>query len=326
MSMEKQKDYTLQKSRSYRSVLAAGFHLYTENFRRLFKASWLMALGFAVVCGALGTVAAIKIPEMTVAAIRQINTLQGIYIEGLLSYGVVLAALIGLVLLAIVTLALASATLLNKLKEHKMEGSISMPARWLAISTRLMGRTLKGVGLTLLLMLIPLAAVIAMIIAADLISQQFIARHIITITSTFAVVTIIALLLELPLAYVLMKYIMEAPCSYWKTLRKHYSNGMHHWSTLFLAFFVSILLVTLAALVVMMPAHILNLANQIAQMGLLMGDPLGMPTYMTLLTFVTFMLCCFIGFYVSQVTLMHNYYLYGSIEAKEKEKMKIIYP
>ena len=45
-----------------------------------------------------------------------------------------------------------------------------------------------------------------------------------------------------------------------------------------------------------------------------------MPSYMTWLTFITFLLCCFIQFYISQVTLVHNYYIYGSIEAREQER------
>ena len=112
---------------------------------------------------------------------------------------------------------------------------------------------------------------------------------------------------------------MEAPCSYWRTLSNSFSRGMRHWGSLFVVFFVSILLVQIVAVIIMLPAHILTLANQQAQMGLLIGDPLGMPSYMTYMTFATFMLCCFIEFYVSQVMLVHNYYIYGAIESKEQE-------
>ena len=51
-----------------------------------------------------------------------------------------------------------------------------------------------------------------------------------------------------------------------------------------------------------------------------MGDALGMPSYIVSLTFGTTALCSFIQFYVSQVTLVHNYYVYGSIETREKER------
>lgn len=41
---------------------------------------------------------------------------------------------------------------------------------------------------------------------------------------------------------------------------------------------------------------------------------------MTALTFVTFTFCCFIEFYIGQVVMVQNYYVYGSIEAKEQER------
>ena len=120
--------------------------------------------------------------------------------------------------------------------------------------------------------------------------------------------------------YVLMKYVMEAPCKYWKTLSANLGCGMRHWGSLFLVFFLSMLLVQLIGLVIMLPSHILSYANQQAHLGLLIGDPLGMPSYMSTLTFTTFTLCSFIEFYVSQVMLVHNYYIYGSIDTKEQER------
>ena len=118
----------------------------------------------------------------------------------------------------------------------------------------------------------------------------------------------------------LMKYIMEAPCGYWRTLAGNYPSAMRHWGLLFLVFFVSLLLVFLVGLVVMLPSHILSFANQQAYQGVLIGDPLGMPSYMTALTFVTVTFCSFIQFYVSQVTMVHNYYVYGSIETREQKR------
>ena len=152
------------KPRSYRSVLKAGFLLYTENFRRLFKASWIMALLYALCCGALGTLSAIKIPELIVAVIEQVTNYQGIIIEPLLPYCYNMLTIVGLSLLALVILALASATLLNKLKEHKDTGAIIPPASWLKVSPRLMLRTLKGAFLTLLIIVLPLLLIAGAIV------------------------------------------------------------------------------------------------------------------------------------------------------------------
>ena len=69
----------------------------------------------------------------------------------------------------------------------------------------------------------------------------------------------------------------------------------------------------------MLPAHILFLANYRAQMGVLIGDPLGMPSYMLPMTFITFVLCSFLYFYICLPMLFNGYFAYGTIEAKELE-------
>ena len=60
--MDQQDKIIVQKVRSYRGILSAGMRLYISAFRRFFKASWLMALIYALVNAALGTLTAIKIP------------------------------------------------------------------------------------------------------------------------------------------------------------------------------------------------------------------------------------------------------------------------
>lgn len=321
--MEKQDDLTLMKPRSYRRVLATGFRLYTENFRRFFKASWQMVLLYAVSCGALGTLSAIKIPEITTMMMQQMMFTQTLSWELIQQYLLTAVELLALTLLAIATMSLASATLLNKLSEHKETGSISTPAHWLTATPRLMGRTMKGVFLTLLVLFIPMAFFFALLALADYLSPQFTIRHITTVLITFGISTLIVALLALPLTTVLMKYIMEATSGYWRTLGQCYGRGLRHWGLLFLVYFISLLMVELASLLVMMPAHILNFANQQAHTGLLIGDPLGMPSYMLPLTFFTFMFCSWIDFYILQVTLVHNYYLYGSIETEETERKEL---
>ena len=153
-----------------------------------------------------------------------------------------------------------------------------------------MGRTLKGVFATLLVALLPFLLVLALIVVIVKTQPDMLHGRLITALTTAFIMCVVTAALALPLMHVLMKYIMEPPCSFWKTLRKHYSSGMRHWGMLFLVFFVSTLTVQLVQLVVMLPAHILNIASQTAYLGLLKGDPLGMPSYINTLTFVTFTL------------------------------------
>ena len=283
--MDQQDKIILQKVRSYRGILSAGMRLYISAFRRFFKASWLTALIYALVNAALGTLTAIKVPELMVVILQQLQRYNGIFAESLQPYLVALAECIVLIVAVIIVSALAHSTIYALLKEHSETGDISVPVSWWKPSTRMMGRTLKGVLLTLLVC-IPLCIVIP-----------------------FA----------LPMWYVMTKYIMDPSAGYWTTLKKGYGRGMGHWGSLFLVFFLTILFILLAGMIVMLPAHILFLANYRAQMGVLIGDPLGMPSYMMPMTFITFVLCSFLYFYLCLPMLLNGYYAYGSIEAKELE-------
>ena len=87
--------------------------------------------------------------------------------------------------------------------------------------------------------------------------------------------------------------------------------------------FTSALLVMLVSCIVLIPAVILCLANLKALQGMLIGDPSGMPSYMTGLTFFTFVLTAFVQFYVSQLLLVHYYYVCGSIQAREEKRKSL---
>ena len=283
--MDQQAKIVLNKVRSYRGILSAGTRLYISAFRRFFKASWLTALIYALINAALGTLTAIKVPELIVVIQLQLQRYNGIFAESLQSYLVVLAECAILIMAAIITIALAHGTIYALLKDHSETGDIPIPASWWKPSKRLMGRTLKGVLLTLLVT-IPLLIVIP-----------------------FA----------LPVWFVVTKYIMEPSAGYWATLKKGYGRAMGHWGSLFLVFFLTVLFILLSGMIVMLPAHILFLANYRAQMGVLIGDPLGMPSYMMPMTFITFVLCSFLYFYVCLPMLINGYFAYGAIEAKELE-------
>ena len=262
--MEKTDDNTLMKARSYRSILAEGYRLYNGNFRKLFKASWLMTLVYAIVGAALGTIGNIHLPNITALII----------------------ALVVLILLTLTTESLATATVLNKLKEHQDTNAITTPASWWKPDSSLMGRTLKAVVFTLplFIVLVPLFPLI------------------------------------LPLYYVIMKYVMTPERSFWPSLWRDYKRGLRYWGSTFLVFFVSTLLVILISVIILTPAAILTLANMQSQQSMMIGDPSGMPNYILPLTFTTLALTNFIEYYVVLVVLVHFYYIYGSIDTKEQER------
>jgi hypothetical protein len=64
------------------------------------------------------------------------------------------------------------------------------------------------------------------------------------------------------------------------------------------------------------------MAGNEANMGLLAGDPNGLPSYIGWMSAIVFLLIGFIQAYVLLSFLFPLYYMYGAIEAHEQEKNK----
>ena len=308
------------KPRSYRSVIAAGFRLYTENFRRLLKASWLLAAVYAVCNSAAGALAAIKIPEVALWFAEQASAPEGAdsFDQTASSYLLLLLAICLLTAVSMLALLIAHSAVISKLREHYATAAISIPARWTAIDRKSLWRTLKGGLATAACILLPLVLLTGVTLAAEQFSSQPMASHATTLTAVLIVIDLIVAVGSLPLFYHLMKYLMDDSQRFWPSLAADYARGLRHISLLFVVFLLSTLLTGLAMLVITLPASILQMAHMTAQAGLLIGDQLGMPAYMGVLTFVTFALCSFMGFYVSLPIIFHNYFAFGAIEAKEQ--------
>ena len=202
--MEKEKDLTLLKARSYRSVLKTGFRLYMEQFRSFFKKSWLTALVLAILYGTFGALMLLMKPNSMAAAI--------------------------------------------------------------------------------VLFCMPFA---------------------------------------LPVIYALVRRVLKLHRDYWLAPRGGWKMRLRNIGLMLIVLFTSALLVMLVSCIVLIPAVILCLANLKALQGMLIGDPSGMPSYMTGLTFFTFVMTAFVQFYVSQLLLVHYYYVCGSIQAREEKRKSL---
>ena len=112
--------YELFKNRTYRGVISKGLGLYFSHFRLFFKASWLMALLYAAVFSALGTLCAIKLPAITAEIMKQTLVQHQLLTREIAEeYLITGGIFIVLTLLYIVVEAFTFATVLNKLKEHQ---------------------------------------------------------------------------------------------------------------------------------------------------------------------------------------------------------------
>lgn len=199
-------EYTLYKNRSYRSVISAGFGLYFTQFRLFFKASWIMALIYAAVFAALGTLCAIKLPAITAEIMKQTLVQHQLLAREIAEeYLITGGIFIVLTLLYIVVEAFTFATVLNKLKEHQDTDKMTVPRKWFGVRTKLMGRTLKGYLFSLLVILIPVLVIAGVIYVL----LKYVALAPITLEVTALIATLFIVLLSFPLIYVAMKYILN---------------------------------------------------------------------------------------------------------------------
>lgn len=312
-------EYTLYKNRSYRSVISAGFGLYFTQFRLFFKASWIMALIYAAVFAALGTLCAIKLPAITAEIMKQTLVQHQLLAREIAEeYLITGGIFIVLTLLYIVVEAFTFATVLNKLKEHQDTDKMMVPRRWFGVRTKLMGRTLKGYLFSLLVILIPVLAIAGLIYVL----LKYVALAPITLEVTALIATLFIVLLSFPLIYVAMKYILNKG-GYFSVFSKAYGTGLSHWGHIFTTCLIGGIIISILMGIFCLPAIVLTQANVMAQEGFLNGDPLGMPAYANLLTIVTFFLTGFVLVYLYMPLLLVCYYMYGSIERYEQEKNKL---
>ena len=133
---------------------------------------------------------------------------------------------------------------------------------------------------------------------------------------------IIALLLFMPLAYIVPRYMLLQKgegLHLWKS----YKMGFRHSGAIFKMGFLGGLLLIVCNIVLSIPMSIITGAQVFSQLGMLDGDPAGVPGYFTPLFLVVSTIIFFIYFYMTAWLLISYIYLYGSIESAEKEKAEL---
>jgi len=283
--MEKDQDSILQKDRSGRACISAGYRLYMSNFKRIFRYSWVAALVFALVVSISGTIMIVR-PSLALCSLLLMVIVEALFA----SYGFAV------------------------LKQHQQTGVISYTPKWLNLDVHIFVRTLKA-WLNLLVIYIVVVGVVGGI---TYLSAVYLPSY--TAIALVGLVGLLAFIFLLPVAYTNTRYVLTEGIGYWKNLSERYSIGLRRWGFIFLVVFVSMIFISVVSLLTSLPALILSIANQTATLGYLTGDPLGMPSYIGWLAAVVFLLIGFIQAYVMLSFLFPMYYMYGAIDAHEKDR------
>jgi hypothetical protein len=306
--MEKEKNGVLYKIRSYSACFKKGFELYTNNFKLLFKYLWISLLIYAIF--------------LTVVAQLYPTMIQGLQ-YGTTGFVAILIYTICGILIGIATASLVNGqvfTLFSKYKElgylpdtnfkaHKKE---FIHYYWRSVKTYLwmIPYSLVVVGITCLL----LASLTMMTGKTD----SFVLK-------IFFAVIIIAIFFcaFIPLAYFNIKYMMEDGIGYIKMMRNSFHIAMRHWGSIFVLAVITTIVVMIAVLIVNLPDYIIIIVNKLSSSAIVDGDPSGLPGSFGFFSSLVFLVCSFLQIFINIFMLFPFFFLYGSIEAEEKERAEI---
>lgn len=285
--MDNIKQASLSKSRSYIACLSEANKMLFGNIRTIFSRTWIH-------CTVLAVVTAIYI---------------SLYLHAML-YGYTMTTKIGVGIFSLLMLAV-SVVYFSRIM-FLVNGR---PMKWnLVRSTKL---TICDVCLNIILLLI-YSGVTYLVVQSkqptDIIQLQ-------PMFTVFGASALIISLLLLPYVYVIFQYMMEPESKLRKIIFKSYTIGLRHWGLIFIALLLAALCIFICSMLVSIPMLIILSANSLSVYGVnYLGDPTGLPSYFIVIQLIVFILTFFIWSYINIFTIFVGYFLYGSIETREKEK------
>lgn len=306
---KKTKDFTLYRLRSTGAVITDGYQLYMDNFRKIFRTTWLMAVIYALAVGTFTTLWLDTMAELTLLFTMQ-APMESLT-DAAAAHALPLAGGLGVITLATLLLTAFGFSLL---RQHREENCIPTPARWFGqCHGKTVGRTLTA-GL---LMVITVLFMFAIVYTIGILLKG----HLSTTALTLLLVGVTGLCaLLLPLLFLMTtQYVLGAD----KTHAPKGNLALRYWGSAIIISMVVCIVIGLLSLVTELPATVLFFANITSMSGTLLGDPSGMPDYMVWLNVVVFTLAGFIQAYIYLSALFPFYYLHGSVETQEKEQAEM---
>lgn len=132
-------------------------------------------------------------------------------------------------------------------------------------------------------------------------------------------VALIALVFILPLVQSLY-HCQLGQGRFMQLVKTGYRRGFRHKGKIFVTNLLACFLFFLVGMLVAMPLFIVMSANIFSNVGILMGDPSGTPSYFPWLTAITYVVSFLLLYFVGVFLYSSNLFAYGSIEAQEQER------
>lgn len=292
MTMNNLNQIELYKSRGYTACISEAFGTFAHNLKTIFLHTWVYAVVMSLLFSLL------------------VSSATTILTDGLtVADSVCLLVSLLLSLCAMIVLFARASMLING---QKAGWNIRRVAR-IAIIT-LAFYVLVGIILGLVTVLIAPSGNAAQNSAPVLITSL--------ITNS---ISLVIWLVVLPFLYVFSKYLIEPDSKLRRLVFRGYKTGFRHWGFIFTTVFLAYLCEAVCAVILALPAVIIMSARLASINGVTtLGDPSGLPAYFDVMQFGLFALATFIWAYISIVILFVYFFMYGSIETREKEKREFL--
>lgn len=306
----------MMKSRSTQSCILEGYRLYLFNFRKIFKSAWLPAVFYALCFSAITTMAVIHYPRLNI----RVEIDPSIFMASLPTYRLILIVTIVASILSLFANSYILAALFRLLRGHSTLGVVEIPSRWFWFGRHVIWRVMKGFFAVMLLWVVVGGIAGGLGICIEILVNKLAGRQLIPDGLFMWPLLIVVILFLLPTYFSMYKYILQPNHRFWPSLWTTYREGLRHWGMVFSAWFIANIVILLVSLVVLLPSNILSLANFQANIGMLYGDPLGMPSYILPFTILIMLIAGFVESFIQLTLHTILYYVYGSIETREQEK------
>ncbi|MBR1400934.1 MAG: hypothetical protein IJ562_04995 [Prevotella sp.] len=303
--MERIKLEELYKNRGYRATISAAYNTFIENYKQIFRHTWL--------CMAL---MALLIPVVFVVAFAQVGgDFNPLVVGGYF--------LVSCLLLVVEMFYYGRVAMLFNEKAYGWNiGRVVKLWLWTMLLFSVIMLVVGGFVALAAIGIIPAdqsAAQSVSPMAAEAANDM---AYFKIMLLTYLLIFVVILLL-LPYTYVSMKYIAEPQTHMWKLFFKNFKVGMRHWGYIFLTLFVMYIILMAVSFIIALPLLILFVVFILFIIGTPYGDEAAMPGYFPWLLYIVGAVTVFASMFISIIMFYVLYYIYGSIEAREKERKSL---
>jgi len=282
-------------NRSFSACIKAAYVLFSSNMKTILKKTWLPAL----VCAIFFTATFLfSIPDKTIHDL------------GMSHYTITMILMAVIYLLSFIGNTWLVATVASLLNGRALKGNLFRSIM------------LTGVEIILMLLYSSIINFGNSFVTSFLISSKLAtAPHALLFGHiTTLVILLLIFVFSLPFAFSTTRYIINHDTGLPDVFRHGYKMGLRHWGYQFTTYFLAMLLLIIVMFVILIPLLVISMSQTFNQLGILNGDANGVPGYFFWLLSATTLITMYVLTYVEVWIFFLSYYIYGSIETKERNK------